>query len=73
MGYGGGGNGGQELRTVQFDYREAIKDYTPVEAPPRHGPTHVRGWSHNNLKKTRGSGGRGEEEWWGGVCLMDQW
>lgn len=64
MGYGGGGNGGQELRTVQFDYREAIKDYTPVEAPPRHGPTHVRGWSHNNLKKTRGSGGgRGEEEY----------
>lgn len=61
MGYGGGGNGGQELRTVQFDYREAIKDYTPVEAPPRHGPTHVRGWSHNNLKKTRGSGGREEE------------
>ncbi|KAK1827799.1 hypothetical protein QBC39DRAFT_419006 [Podospora conica] len=63
MGYGGGGNGGQELRTVQFDYREAIKDYTPVEAPPRHGPTHVRGWSHNNLKKARGTGGgRGEEE-----------
>jgi hypothetical protein len=47
MGYGGNGS---ELRTVQFDYREAIKDYTPVEAPPRHGPTHIRGWTHKNLK-----------------------
>jgi hypothetical protein len=51
---------GQELRTVQFDYREAIKDYTPVEAPPRHGPTHIRGWTHNNLKKARGSSRGGE-------------
>ncbi|SPQ22873.1 40281ab5-a5a7-4de7-bd3a-540db465727c [Thermothielavioides terrestris] len=42
---------GQELRTVQFDYREAIKDYTPVEAPPRSGPTQIRGWTHNNIKK----------------------
>lgn len=48
MGYHGNG---QELRTVQFDYREAIKDYTAVEAPPRHGPTHIRGWTHNHLKK----------------------
>ncbi|KAK0722489.1 hypothetical protein B0T26DRAFT_642979 [Lasiosphaeria miniovina] len=46
---------GQELRTVQFDYREAIKDYSAVEAPPRHGPTHIRGWTHNNLKKSRPS------------------
>lgn len=46
---------GQELRTVQFDYREAIKDYTPVEPPPRHGPTHIRGWTHNNLKKGPGA------------------
>ncbi|KAK3375090.1 hypothetical protein B0H63DRAFT_481825 [Podospora didyma] len=46
---------GQELRTVQFNYREAIKDYTPVEAPPQHGPTHIRGWAHNNLKKPRSS------------------
>ncbi|KAL2125749.1 hypothetical protein VTI74DRAFT_2872 [Chaetomium olivicolor] len=53
---------GQELRTVQFDYREAIKDYTPVEAPPRHGPTQIRGWTHNNIRKTAaasaGTGGR---------------
>ncbi|KAK0646271.1 hypothetical protein B0T16DRAFT_329534 [Cercophora newfieldiana] len=56
LGYAGNG---QELRTVQFDYREAIKDYTPVEAPPRHGPTHIRGWTHNNLKKTSVSAGAG--------------
>ncbi|KAK4158415.1 hypothetical protein C8A00DRAFT_10898 [Chaetomidium leptoderma] len=43
---------GQELRTVQFDYREAIRDYAAVEAPPRHGPTQIRGWTHNNIKKT---------------------
>ncbi|KAK3990188.1 hypothetical protein QBC44DRAFT_342027 [Cladorrhinum sp. PSN332] len=45
---------GQELRTVQFDYRESIKDYPAVEAPPRHGPTQIRGWSYNNqnMKKT---------------------
>ncbi|KAK4232102.1 hypothetical protein QBC38DRAFT_145487 [Podospora fimiseda] len=45
---------GQELRTVQFDYRESIKDYPAVEAPPRHGPTQIRGWSYNNqnVKKT---------------------
>jgi hypothetical protein len=42
---------GQELRTVQFDYRESIKDYSAVEAPPRHGPTQIRGWTHNNIRK----------------------
>jgi hypothetical protein len=42
---------GQELRTVQFDYREAIKDYSAVEAPPSHGPTQIRGWTHNNIRK----------------------
>lgn len=47
---------GQELRTVPFDYREAIKDYSAVEAPPRHGPVHIRGWTHNNLKRSRGPG-----------------
>ena len=55
MGYPGNG---QELRTVQFDYREQIKDYTAMEAPPRHGPTHIRGWTHNNqsnIKKSRPS------------------
>lgn len=40
-----------ELRTVQFDYREGIKDYTPLEAPPSHGPSAIRGWSHQNLNK----------------------
>ncbi|KAK0674223.1 hypothetical protein QBC41DRAFT_51626 [Cercophora samala] len=42
---------GQELRTVQFDYREAIKDYSAVEAPPRSGPTQIRGWTHQNIRK----------------------
>lgn len=42
---------GQELRTVPFDYREAIKDYTANEAPPRHGPTQIRGWTHNNIRR----------------------
>ncbi|KAK4043520.1 hypothetical protein C8A01DRAFT_43644 [Parachaetomium inaequale] len=42
---------GQELRTVPFDYREAIKDYSAVEAPPKHGPTQIRGWTHNNIRK----------------------
>ncbi|KAK4165389.1 hypothetical protein QBC43DRAFT_33088 [Cladorrhinum sp. PSN259] len=48
---------GTELRTVQFDYRESIKDYPAVEAPPRHGPTQIRGWSYNNqnMKKTNPS------------------
>ncbi|KAK1756036.1 hypothetical protein QBC47DRAFT_359761 [Echria macrotheca] len=51
---GHGGNG-QELRTVHFDYREAIKDYSANQPPPSHGPTHIRGWTHNNLKKPRSS------------------
>lgn len=47
--------GGQprEFRTVPFDYRESIKDYTPIEAPPSHGPNQIRGWSHQNLKPRR--------------------
>ncbi|KAL2017700.1 hypothetical protein VTK56DRAFT_1860 [Thermocarpiscus australiensis] len=51
---------GQELRTVPFDYREAIKDYTPVEAPPRHGPTQIRGWTHNNIRKARPTSSKGD-------------
>lgn len=43
-----------ELRTVQFDYREGIKDYTPVEAPPSHGPSSIRGWSHQGLQGRKG-------------------
>ncbi|KAL1843665.1 hypothetical protein VTJ49DRAFT_365 [Mycothermus thermophilus] len=46
----------QELRTVQFDYREAIKDYTPIEAPPRHGPTQIRAGGKSGA--ARKSGGR---------------
>ncbi|KAK4236404.1 hypothetical protein C8A03DRAFT_45612 [Achaetomium macrosporum] len=42
---------GQELRTVLFDYRDAIKDYAAIEAPPRTGPTQIRGWTHNHIKK----------------------
>ncbi|KAK4106285.1 hypothetical protein N658DRAFT_14144 [Parathielavia hyrcaniae] len=42
---------GQELRTVPFDPRGSIKDYPAVEAPPKHGPTHIRGWTHNNIRK----------------------
>jgi hypothetical protein len=57
MSYSGAGH---ELRTVQFDYREAIKDYTPVEAPPRHGPTQIRGWTHNNIRKTTRPASKGD-------------
>jgi len=46
-------NNGAELRTVQYDYKEGIKDYNPIEPPPRTGPTQIRGWTHNNLKKPR--------------------
>ena len=56
---GGGGGAAAtqrpELRTVQFDYREGIKDYVPLEAPPVHGPSAIRGWSHQNLKQRRTS------------------
>ncbi len=51
---------GQELRTVPFDYREAIKDYSAVEAPPRHGPTQIRGWTHNNIRKTTRPASKGD-------------
>ncbi len=49
----GWSSNGSELRTVPYDYREGIKDYNPVEPPPRSGPTHIRGWAHNNMKKPR--------------------
>jgi hypothetical protein len=45
---------GSELRTVHYDYKEGIKDYKPVEAPPQHGPRKIRGWTYNALKKPRG-------------------
>jgi hypothetical protein len=50
----GWNSNGTELRTVQYDYREGIKDYNPVEPPPRSGPTQIRGWAHNSMKKSRG-------------------
>lgn len=46
----------QPLRTVPFDYREAIKHYSAVEAPPQQGPTHIRGWTHNNIRQVRDPG-----------------
>lgn len=46
---------GPELRTVPYDYREGIKDYSAVEPPPGSGPTHIRGWAHNNVKRPRAS------------------
>jgi hypothetical protein len=46
-------NSGQELRTVQYDYKESIKDYSAAEPPPRSGPTFIRGWNINNSKKPR--------------------
>jgi len=49
----GWADNGSELRTVQYDYREGIKDYKPVEAPPQHGPRKIRGWTYNALKKPR--------------------
>ncbi|KAJ4304164.1 hypothetical protein N0V88_001774 [Collariella sp. IMI 366227] len=58
-----------------FDYKEAIKDYTPVEPPPRHGPTQIRGWTHNNIRKTAAaitagrSGGKGKKIVKGGTKM----
>ncbi|EFW99366.1 hypothetical protein CMQ_5787 [Grosmannia clavigera kw1407] len=42
----------RELRTVPYDY-EKIKDYAAVEPPPSHGPKAIRGWAHNNVKRSR--------------------
>ncbi|KAL0931773.1 uncharacterized protein CTRU02_212726 [Colletotrichum truncatum] len=44
---------GPELRTVQYDYKENIKDYAPTEPPPRRGPVQIRGWNINNNKIQR--------------------
>jgi hypothetical protein len=40
---------------VQYDFRENIKDYSAVEVPRSSGPTTIRGWTHNMLKKPRGT------------------
>ncbi|KAK1691236.1 hypothetical protein BDP55DRAFT_258653 [Colletotrichum godetiae] len=44
---------GPELRTVQYDYKENIKDYAPTEPPPRRGPVQIRGWNINNNRIQR--------------------
>ncbi|TDZ60699.1 hypothetical protein CTRI78_v004764 [Colletotrichum trifolii] len=44
---------GPELRTVQYDYKENIKDYAPTEPPPRRAPIQIRGWNINNNKIQR--------------------
>ncbi|CCF38222.1 hypothetical protein CH063_09364 [Colletotrichum higginsianum] len=44
---------GPELRTVQYDYKENIKDYSPTEPPPRRGPVQIRGWNINNNRIQR--------------------
>ncbi|KAI2639903.1 hypothetical protein GGS26DRAFT_292040 [Hypomontagnella submonticulosa] len=46
-------NGGTELRLAHYDFREAIKDYSADEPPPRSGPTTIRGWNVNNVSKGR--------------------
>ncbi|KAI1337794.1 hypothetical protein F5Y15DRAFT_389164 [Xylariaceae sp. FL0016] len=47
------GSGGAELRLAHYDHKEAIKDYRATEAPPRTGPTTIRGWNINNASKNR--------------------
>lgn len=49
-------NGGSELRLSNYDPKGSIKDYTANEPPPRSGPTTIRGWSVNNVNKSRGRG-----------------
>ncbi|KAK8048422.1 hypothetical protein PG994_010152 [Apiospora phragmitis] len=46
-------NGGSELRLSNYDPKGSIKDYTANEPPPRSGPTTIRGWSVNNVSKSR--------------------
>ncbi|KAK8081546.1 hypothetical protein PG996_000327 [Apiospora saccharicola] len=49
-------NGGSELRLSNYDPKGSIKDYTANEPPPRSGPTTIRGWSVNNVSKSRNRG-----------------
>ena len=46
-------NGGSELRLSSYDPKGSIKDYKASEPPPRSGPTTIRGWSVNNVNKSR--------------------
>ncbi|KAI0480301.1 hypothetical protein GGR56DRAFT_265062 [Xylariaceae sp. FL0804] len=50
------GGGGSELRLTHYEYKDAIKDYQATEAPPHSGPTTIRGWSINNVSKSRSKG-----------------
>ncbi|KAI0166341.1 hypothetical protein GGR57DRAFT_446395 [Xylariaceae sp. FL1272] len=46
------GSNGTELRLAHYDHKEAIKDYSANEPPPRTGPTLIRGWTNvNNVSK----------------------
>lgn len=49
------GNGG-ELRTLLYNPYEGIRDYHATAPPPSHGPTQIRGWTHNTQanRKSRG-------------------
>ena len=50
-------NNGPELRTVAYDYKESIKDYSAAESLPLSGPTFIRGWNNLNAqKRPRGMG-----------------
>lgn len=55
-------HGGSELRLAHYDHKEAIKDYRATEAPPRSGPTTIRGWSVNNVSKGRNNKGFKKED-----------
>lgn len=46
---------GSELRTLQYNPFEGIRDYHATAPPPSHGPTQIRGWTHTTgTKKSRG-------------------
>ena len=56
-------NSGPELRTVQYNPQETIRDYSATVPPPSHGPTQIRGWANvTGSKKPRGSKAEGPAE-----------
>ncbi|KAJ9154986.1 hypothetical protein NKR23_g2422 [Pleurostoma richardsiae] len=42
-----------ELRTVTYEPKESIKDYTASAPTPSHGPTQIRGWNHTASRRAR--------------------
>jgi hypothetical protein len=42
-----------QLRIIQFDYQENIKHLEAAAAPPSHGPSIIRGWSHQVVESER--------------------